>query len=165
MTQIHGAIVETLYDHNIESFETIPLEELVVRRLQLFWKLERWRGDISSLCKIIAEGDLEAWSAASYHANRFQILLSLQYYRSILLINYPVVSTFLDGRVRGLHAAESDEAMLESIASVIKNDFYASKKLQAIIHGAATSGETFLDSNAAWWMCNYAGRPRSFMPI
>jgi hypothetical protein len=152
---IKGSIIDTLYSHNIELLEPLPLEELIIRRLRLSWRLEQWREHTVPFCKILSDTDLDQWNAVSYHTNRYQVLLSIQYYSTTLLINFPVLATFLTEGVLGRQSERDFSVQIDGMILVIKNDLAAAKELSAIIHGAATSGDSFLDCNAAWWMCNY----------
>lgn len=147
--------MESLYRHNIEGVGRVPLVETVAERLRLSLRLERWRDDISSFCGILCGSDLSDWTASSFDSNRFQILLSVQYYGTKLLLNGPVLAGFLmEWRLEHRSARELDAA-LESSAVAIKDACDAAQELQAIISAVNSSAPNFLDCNAAWWTCNF----------
>lgn len=155
MYTIQSCITEALYDHNLTSPDSTCLQILVSKRLQLLSELSEWRRETSSFCEILSPTDLENFGSSSLGANNFRVLLSIQYYKTALLINAAVLIRLLANR-----AKNTTETTLpfEYTIPVIRDDFSAASILQRILHGAATCGGTFLDSNAAWWTCNYTCR-------
>ena len=151
-------MVDSLYDYNIESSDSIPLQELIIRRAQLLWKLEQWREDISSFCHILSDAEICQWSTTSYATKRFQVLLSIQCYSVTLLINRPVLTRFLSETITERHNGRAINLLLETMIPLINRDLSAAKELATIIHSATIYGGTFLDCNAAWWVCNYTSQ-------
>ncbi|CZR63519.1 uncharacterized protein PAC_13416 [Phialocephala subalpina] len=153
---IKGSAIEVLYDYNIESLTPFTLDELIIKRIQLSSMLEQWReNSSSSSCHILAETDFGKWTLSSYSTNRFNILLSIQYYAMILLINGPILARLLQEGVQSRQHGRETMLLLETMIPMIKNDLSAAKELRELIHIAVTCSETFLDFNGAWWMCNY----------
>ena len=149
-----------LYDHNIESLAPLNLQELISKRLQLLWQLDKWQESLSSNFDVLSAAELVATGSSSYDAKRFQILLSIQYYRTLLLVNYPVLNAFLNLAIKERKNGREFAFLLEATAPVVKNDLMAANELQGIITAIAMCPEPFLDRNAAWWVCNSASKWR-----
>jgi hypothetical protein len=148
------SIIDNLYNHNIDS-ESLPLHELLIKRLQLSWQLEQWRQNTASFCDILSEIDLCQQSRVPNVTNRLQVLLSIQYYSVTLLINGPVLTKFLSEGVNKKHSPRDKTMLIDSIMPVIKSEIKTARELLIIIDGATACGESFFDCNAAWWNCNY----------
>ena len=120
LNNIRGSTAESLYDYNIESSELFAIQELVIRRFHFSWQLEQWRGSTStfSFGDILSDIDLSQWSAASYAARRFQVLLSFQDYSVTLLINSPVLTRFLSPGVKERQSEREISLLLETIVPI-----------------------------------------------
>ena len=140
---------------NFESAEALDIQEIIPRRLRLSYQLEKWRQDISPFCTILSEHDLGLLSPSTNDAVRFQIMLSIHYYRVALLINGPVLTRILAESFDGKRNERRFVLILDDALPAVKNDYLAAKCLQTIIHSLCTQMEPFLNRNGAWWICNY----------
>ncbi|KAH7030054.1 fungal-specific transcription factor domain-containing protein [Macrophomina phaseolina] len=152
---LQSLIVESLYDHNIGTSGGMSLQATVIQRLQLLSKLDDWRRQSSPFFDILKTTELGTCSPPSYESNRFQILLSIQYYKTVLLINSAVLAVLVYGTSTGAPHESHNSLPLEYTMPVIREDFTAARNLDRIIHCITTRGGSFLDSNATWWTCNY----------
>jgi hypothetical protein len=158
LCSIAGSTIELLYDHNIEPLGPLNLQELVTKRLQFSWQLDKWRESLSSTSDVISASELKESVSASYDAKRFQILLSIQYYRLLLLVNFPLLTAFLSLVIKERKSEREFTFLLEAAVPVVKNDLMAANELRGIIHAITTCVKPFLDRNAAWWTCNYTSK-------
>ena len=158
-------MVEKLYDHNIESNEELSTQDVLSARLQLSWELQKWRDASSSFVTILSDEPLLEWTLTSFDTIRFQIILSIFYYRTVLLINAPVLVRVLDKALRDQNNLEEFKLLLESAIPAIETDFFAAQQLQRIIQELATSSDQFIDRNALWYVCNYTSEWRTLITI
>ena len=159
LNSIKATAVESLYDYNIETLTSPALRELMSRQFQLSCQLEQWRDETSSFCNVLSGSDLDTTSAASYDMKRLQILLSIEYYNTVLLISSPVLTGVLSQAVRDEGASREANHVLEAARRVIVKDCLAAEELLHIIHRVTVHGGMFLDCNAVWWTCNDLGEP------
>lgn len=155
---ITSSAVEKMYDYNIESLAEISTQELLGGRLQLSWELEKWRESTSSFVNIISDVHLAQWMSTSYDAIRFQICLSIFYYRTVLLVNAPLLLRVLNEALKDGHDDKEFMLLLESAIPAFKTDFLAAQQLQRIIEAIATCSEQFIERNALWYICNYTSK-------
>jgi hypothetical protein len=155
---VAGSTVEQLYNHNIDSVSEDSLHDLISKRLQLAWQLKEWRQSLSSTFSIVPAAELTNMSSALLEAKRFQVLLSIRYYRILLLIDCPLLTAFLNLVTEARKNEIDFDFLLEAVTPVVKNDLVAANELREIIHTVTLNAETFLDRNAAWFMCNYASK-------
>lgn len=102
--------------------------------------------------------ELASWSAALYDTHRFQVLLSVHYYRTTLLINSPILTSFLINSDPEKNTTNEVTSLLEVNLLAIKKDFTAARELERIVRGLNEAAPGFYDNNAAWWTCNFSSR-------
>lgn len=146
-------MIGSIYSHNIESVTQNPFDELSIETFRLSSDLERWRDAATPFGEILSSVDMINWTSSTFDSHRFQILLSIQYYSTKLLIMAPLLTGFLTAR-RGLPGREL-MALLSSAIPVIEDDYAATTELQSIIRSIVDTDPGFLDRNAAWWTCNF----------
>lgn len=83
----------------------------------------------------------------------------------MLLIDCPLLTTFLNYVTRERENETDFEFLVDAVTPVVKNDLVAANELRDIIHAVTLNGETFLDRNAAWFMCNYASKWESLRRV
>jgi len=146
--------IEVLYDHNIDmSYPNI--DTIVVRRLELQLDLERWRMSSERTWRILTGPELRGKPKNSLEALRFEILLSIHYYRTLMLINRPLITSILKCWITDSEPVP--ETMVETVLPVLQIDFTAAKQLATIVQAVVASGGGFLHRYGAWFLANYSG--------
>jgi len=108
--------------------------------------------------KFCPDHDLSELSSSTSDAVRFQIMLSLHYYRVSLLINEPILTRILSAIIDSQTNEREIAMILDDALPAAKNDYIAAKCLQAIINSICVQLEPFLNRNGAWWICNYTSK-------
>lgn len=159
---IIGSAVELLYDENVDSPHPRDTYKLISNRLQLSWKLEEWRETLSVLGGLVSISELIPDSAIPNDTTtlRLRILLTIQYYRIAMLINYPVLAALLDQIVKSKNSQDERAFtfLRETATPVVKHDWLAAKELCQILHALSTATAAFLDPSTDWWTCNYTSK-------
>lgn len=88
------------------------------------------------------------WSPPSYSSNRFRILLTIQYYVTVLLINRPVIDLIAEHEV----GQDFFYHCTGEISIAMENDLAVAKELDNIISCMANTCPEFFDHNAIWWI-------------
>lgn len=156
LQSIKASILDILYDSNLESIDPPAFHELTVKRLQLQWQLTKWRENTPPFCTILTDDEIYQISPTSFNAERFRIVLSIHYHCTILLINAPLIDAFLRECNKHLQSSGISSLFLESMISIIENDFSAVKSLQIMVQHITKEDESFIDRNGIWWTCNYS---------
>ncbi|TVY17262.1 Lactose regulatory protein LAC9 [Lachnellula arida] len=145
------------FNRIISNIDTEPLttKDLTIKRLQLSLELEQWRQNTSSSCEILSATDIIQWSTPCYSTNRLQILLSIEFWSVLLLINGSVLARLVSEVAEEKSSASDNTIRTETMISLIKNELETVNNLSMIIYGVINCGEAFLECNAAWWKCNY----------
>jgi hypothetical protein len=145
--------VERLYNHNITT-EFATLDTLIVTRMDLYLQLERWRQAIRTSWTVMSGSELQEKSPHDYDKLRFSILTSIYYYRTLLLINRPLITVALREWLVGM--ASSSNAVDSAVVAILKEDFTAAKELFGVINAIHNYGGAFLHRYTAWWLANYS---------
>lgn len=154
---VQAAAVESLYDHNLTRPENLPLSELIVTRLQLVIRLEEWgrRVPLQSFHKLLSSHLLETHDSGVVASSPLESLLLLEYYKTTFLINSPILQALL---VRHFKQGQPDSVYLQEQAFHIIDDIYChARQMERLILLMNAQGSVFIDTNAAWWTCNYLG--------
>lgn len=157
MDAIKYSIIDTLYSSNIDT-EPLTTKDLIIKRLQLSLELEQWRQNTSSSCGILSATEIFQWSTLSYSTNRFQILLSIEFWSVSLLINGSLLTRFLSEVAQEKSSASHSTIRTETMISLVKNELETVNNLSMIIYSVINDREAFLECNAAWWKCNYISK-------
>jgi hypothetical protein len=163
---ILGSAIELLYNDNAEGPQLTDIYKLTIKRLQISGRLEEWRQTLSSMGGLVSTSELiPDASVIPDTALRLRILLTIQYYRIYMLINYPVLAAVLEQLLKAQNS-EDERAVAflrETTIPVVKSDWLAAKELCRIIHAVSTATSSpFLDPSTDWWTCNYTSE--SFSP-
>lgn len=154
ISSIISNAIEFLYDHNIDT--TYPsIDTIIVRRLELQLDLERWRMSSARTWRILTEPELRGKPKNSFEALRFEILLSIHYYRTLMLINRPLITSILKCWITDSEPVP--DTVVGVVLPVLQNDFTAAKELAGIVQVVETSGARFLHRYGAWFLANYSG--------
>lgn len=151
---IQGLAIDQLYDHNIEPTVESPFIDKISNSSRLLVELEKWRDEISPAFGSLPIVDHDAWSSTVYESNRYRVLLTLQYYSTRLVLNAPILTSFLKARATKQTNAEV-HALAKSAIPAIENDFSAAASFEKLIRGISTTAPRFLDLNGAWFTCNF----------
>ena len=154
-----GAALDSLYDSNISTSNQLRLEDVVSRTLELSMKLDQWRSNKASVQIISTDVDFSSWNPQSWKTRRYDILMSIFYYRTILLIHGSLIMTVLETVTRDGCDAMS-RTIQDTVKLLLKNDYLAATGMLHILTGILQYQQSFLKSNAIWWTSNYAGKHR-----
>lgn len=154
--------VDSICGSNIDSSLHIELPELLGKTLELSLRLESWYNDCPPSLIITSETDVAHWTAAQFETRRHAVLISIYYYRTMLLIHGPLLLSSLEkatfsetGVPAGVHRS--------TISSLLQNDFKAVNDFGILINAILHQCPSFFKSNAAWWCCNYGGKYSQFL--
>ena len=144
-----------MYHDNIDPDETVSARDMLSARLSLQWEFEDWRGKLDPSCLIIVGDDLNNLFVGSSNALRFRLILSIHYYRLVMLINAPVVVKVLSEALDAQLSGHNVDSLLEHAMPVLRHELGALQNLHQVICTILNFESVFLDQNDAWWLCNY----------
>lgn len=151
-----ASTVELLYNNNNDILEQRRAQELLQIRNKLVQRLQSWRETILEFGGLIPNSELQALGNGFFDVHRFRVLLSVHYYRLSMLMNWPVIITFLENIVEDQNICYLDLSLSwADFLPVINNDWQAVEELGAVIRSITVAPGFFLHSNAAWFICNY----------
>ncbi|KAI0145158.1 fungal-specific transcription factor domain-containing protein [Xylariaceae sp. FL1272] len=151
-----GRITDSLYSSNIPFEEQDQsYGEILTERLRLNIRLEQWRDEISLFGKVLTFADIRDWTESSFVEHRFQVLLSIQFYSTKLLLNAPVLTGFLQLRKTKTSYSAEQIAVLNSALATIEADYVVSEDFRSLIYAVNEQAPQFLAANATWWICNF----------
>ncbi|KAM5354985.1 hypothetical protein ACJ41O_001631 [Fusarium nematophilum] len=154
--EVMGAATDSVCGSNIDPPGRLTVEDLLGKTLNLSLRLEQWR--ISSVGSILtSDVDLDSWTTDDFQSQRNSTLLSVFYYRTMLLVHGPLLMAVLEAATR--NAQESLPRVLKNtVTCLLDDDLTAVAGFCQLIRGILTRNPTFLKCNAIWWTCNYAGQ-------
>ncbi|KAM5380818.1 hypothetical protein ACJZ2D_003342 [Fusarium nematophilum] len=152
--EVMGAATDSVCGSNIDPPGRLTVEDLLGKTLNLSLRLEQWR--ISSVGSILtSDVDLDSWTTDDFQSQRNSTLLSVFYYRTMLLVHGPLLMAVLEAATR--NAQESLPRVLKNtVTCLLDDDLTAVAGFCQLIRGILTRNPTFLKCNAIWWTCNYA---------
>ncbi|KPM42955.1 hypothetical protein AK830_g3642 [Neonectria ditissima] len=152
---ITGITLDSIYGSNIGSPAHMSPRDLTLKTAELLDKLEEWRGHNTHFPILTSKSDTDSWSADTIQSKAHVLLLSLYYYRNIMLISTPTLMSALE-QVTNPTAGDDTSGMLKDIsASVLRRDWVAIKQFQKILAAILRNSRVFLKGNAVWWVCNF----------
>jgi len=151
-----GVVLDSVYGSNIDPSSSIKTEELLGKTLELSLRLEKWRGSTSPRSILEADVNFSSWTESDSEGQRNSILLSIFYYRTVLLVHGCLLMSILEVATRKDQQAVSG-VLKNTAASLLKDDLTATNNFCHLIRGLLAYSPTFFKNNAIWWTCNYAG--------
>lgn len=144
-----------MYNFNISSANHTDYDDLVTKTLKLSRQIDTWRKSSSPFQVPVADSTTCASTSGSLGAEKYEVLLSIHYYRTVLLVNGPLLMGTLESVARcdGLVPDISQDVA----TSLLKRDFVATKELSKILSCIVQGDPAFFRRNASWWICNYGG--------
>ncbi|RGP81151.1 c6 transcription factor [Fusarium longipes] len=153
--EIMGVTMESVCGSNIDPSSSIKTDKLLAKTLELSLRLEKWRSSISPRSILESDVDFSSWTESDIEAQRNSILLSIFYYRTVLLIHGCLLMSALEAATSKDQQAVSG-VVKNTAASLLKDDFVATNNFSHLIRSLLTYSPTFFKNNAIWWTCNYA---------
>ncbi|KAK7414051.1 hypothetical protein QQX98_007083 [Neonectria punicea] len=126
-----------------------------MKTVELLDKLEQWRGHNTHFAILNSKSDIDSWSPETFQAQAHVLLLSIYYYRNIMLVSAPILMATLE-QVTNHASGDDAPSMLKDIsASVLRRDWKAIQEFQRILSAILRRSRVFLKGNAVWWVCNF----------
>ncbi|KAK5079948.1 hypothetical protein LTR70_009104 [Exophiala xenobiotica] len=154
--EIVASVLHRMYHDNIDINEPSGAEALISTRTTFQWQLEAWRRGVNPAYHIMT-GDGLITGTASTDTERFRFVLSIHYYRAVLILNAPALLAVLR-ETMDITVADDWKALLEHAVPIVRHEFSALRDLHGIMSATLAKGRSFLDQNNAWWLCNYTFR-------
>ncbi|KAK9451824.1 C6 transcription factor [Limtongia smithiae] len=157
LQEIIGTAVESIYDCNIGLPSELGLGSLTVKTIELLSQLAQWREKIGPRGILSTQVDLDSWDVAEFQSKCYMLLLSVYYYRTIMLVSGPVLMAVLDRRVTEQDSDDSYATgfLRDATGSVLRSDLQAVKEFGRILECLLRRDSAFFKRNAAWWVCNF----------
>lgn len=161
-----GISVDSIYGCNIGSPSDLAPGDLIAKTIELLSRLGQWRDGISPFGILSQKSDLNTWCAAEFHTERYVLLLSIYYYKTVMLASGPVLIAVLERAIDPAADGAAVGILQDTSASVLKSDLQALKEFQRIIRGILQHDRPFFKRNAVWWVCNFTGMlPQQHRPV
>jgi hypothetical protein len=153
--EITGITVVEMYDFNISSANRLEYDDLVAKTLNLSRRIDSWRKSCSPFQVPLKDPNSRVSVSSNFGPEKYEVLLSIHYYRAILLVNEPLLIGALE---RSAPSNGHSPGILQDVAtSLLIRDFAAAKELSEILSCIVRFDFAFLRRNAIWWICNYGG--------
>ena len=154
--EIMGVALDSIYDSNVSTSNHCSLNDLIAKTLNLSLRLEQWRDSKLEFGLIGSNLSFDSWSADTFAAERHSILVSVFYYRTVLLIHGSLLMTALELATSGSQEI-APTLIQDTIRSLLKRDLLAVKDFHHLVRGLLSHDRPFFITNAIWWTCNYGG--------
>ncbi|KAL4795354.1 hypothetical protein BDV19DRAFT_378830 [Aspergillus venezuelensis] len=148
--------IETLYGGNLDLGETLKLQTLFSRWTDLSWHIGDWSDNLATIGGLVSLSELSAGSELREIRLAVRVLLSIQYYRMRLLVNFPLLSRFLLSRKEAPNELAKHSRLVQELPRIIHDDWGAARELCGMISALSKPSETFTSTFPAWYTCNYA---------
>ncbi|KAL4909643.1 hypothetical protein BDW74DRAFT_165079 [Aspergillus multicolor] len=148
--------VEALYNGNLEQAEPPRIQTLISKRADLGWQIDEWSDSLDMVGGLISPSELTTPSEVTDGYVAARVLLSIQYYRIRMLINFPLITQFLlSGEATSLGPHTSNH-FRQVLPQIVQDDRDAVRELCGIISALSNFNNGFTSKFAAWYACNYS---------
>ncbi|EHA26719.1 hypothetical protein ASPNIDRAFT_35856 [Aspergillus niger ATCC 1015] len=147
-------IIETLYDQNLESGQSLDVQAIINKHELLHFRLEQWADSLPDRIALLPSEELLKLSALPDTRWAVRTLLCIQYHRLKLIMNFPLMMKFLESdsmKPTGEHIREYIQRIRSQI---LQDDWFAIQELRCLISHISTL-QGFMDLYASWYTCNY----------
>ncbi|KAL7659357.1 hypothetical protein ACMYSQ_002290 [Aspergillus niger] len=147
-------IIETLYDQNLESGQSLDVQAIINKHELLHFRLEQWADSLPDRIALLPSEELLKLSALPDTRWAVRTLLCIQYHRLKLIMNFPLMMKFLKSdsmKPTGEHIREYIQRIRSQI---LQDDWFAIQELRCLISHISTL-QGFMDLYASWYTCNY----------
>lgn len=159
MNTILATAIGLLYSRNSGVKPSHGPRALIRERLHLFFELEQWRDNAACFGGIISQSMLLAGSLPATHdLLAIQVVLSVSYYRLCMVLNFPLLASFLECILDREKSDWESGFLRQTICQVIQNDWVAITEIRGAIQSIHESNNEFINMYAARYMCNYTSR-------
>ncbi|KAF9894707.1 hypothetical protein FE257_006597 [Aspergillus nanangensis] len=154
-TSLLAEAIHQLYDNNLDTGQSPDMQELIRDRSQLKWRLEQWADNLTFFGGVASSHELSDQSINLDTRQAARVLLSIQYHRLGLTINFPLVSRFLQFMTNHSYVGKRTLGQIQQAGlQVMRDDWHAVQELNRLISLVSTHA-SFLDMYSAWYTCNY----------
>ncbi|KAL4970590.1 uncharacterized protein BDV14DRAFT_195274 [Aspergillus stella-maris] len=148
-------LIETLYGGNLDLSETLKLQTLFSRWTDLSWHIGDWSDNLATIGGLVSLSEFSAGSELRDVRLAVRVLLSIQYYRMRLLVNFPLVSRFLLARKEASNELANHSRLMQELPRIVHDDWGAARELCGMISALGQPNESFTSTYPAWYTCNY----------
>ena len=147
-----AATVDALHTSNLRSHGSLRMPDLVSKIMELLQQLEGRRASATGFSFPVTDADIA--HPSSSNSRKHDIVLTLYYYRALMLINSPLLLAVL--RYVSNPQRDADVNMHLNVAmSLLQNYLRAIIDFHKLLCGILSLHRAFLRCNAVWWLCNY----------
>ncbi|PYH93843.1 hypothetical protein BO71DRAFT_430575 [Aspergillus ellipticus CBS 707.79] len=130
---ILSSAIECLYNSNIETDQRPDPGKLLSKRVELIWQLECWRDSLASVDGLVAMSDLDTLPVTKNDVFDVRIMLSIQYYRLLMVINFPIIALLLESLGERNENSCTLNQLRQAVVPVIQNDWNAVTQFRHIV--------------------------------
>lgn len=142
-----GRVVDSLYNYNISTAKKLPFNELVSRTMAHAVELQNWRESVGLLTPAALPN--------SIHAERYEIILLLYYYRAYMHIHSPLLNAVLEKKTQLAPATDSQPVLYSAAIAILREYLAMIQNLLRLLYHIMQHDPLFLKRNVVWWVCNY----------
>ncbi|OJZ92235.1 hypothetical protein ASPFODRAFT_55852 [Aspergillus luchuensis CBS 106.47] len=147
-------IIETLYDQNLDSGQSLDIETAINKRDNLHFHLEQWADSHPECISLLPSEVLLKSSAGSDARWAVRVLLCIQYHRLELTMNFPLMMKILERDSTKSLGNRTRQIIQRSCSQILQDDWLAIQEVQRLISLISTL-QGFIDMYASWYTCNY----------
>uniref|UniRef100_A0A0B7KKS7 Zn(2)-C6 fungal-type domain-containing protein n=1 Tax=Bionectria ochroleuca TaxID=29856 RepID=A0A0B7KKS7_BIOOC len=153
--EIMGTALDSLCGSNIDPSFRLEMPDLLGKTLELSLRLESWLNEQPPSTIITSETDVTNWTPTDFEVKTQGILLSIYYYRTMLLVHGPLLMTSLEKSTHSKKSGVPPGVHQNTISGLLQNDLRAVQDFGLLISGIMVQCPSFFKKNTAWWTCNY----------
>lgn len=152
-----GDAVDTMYSSNISSSHDLSLPDLITLAIGLVQKVDSVRENARSNSRLLPIVNPQSWTEADFEANRHVVLLNLFSYRTLMLINAPLLLAVLHS-IANLENNSTISVHLRVGMSMLHTYYQTINDFHELLNTILSNSRSFLRRNAVWWPCNYISK-------
>jgi hypothetical protein len=156
---ITASVLSTIYEDNIEREEVLDLWTSLSSRLQLLQKLEQWRHALDQSLLLIDPSEPGHTLETTKASFRFRLSLSIHYYRTLMLIDGPILTILLDLVVHD-KLTEQWGFLFDQCIPLVGQELLILRNTHHVLSLVLRKGESFINVNNIWWACSHTGMTR-----
>ncbi|KAL4914949.1 hypothetical protein BDW62DRAFT_213108 [Aspergillus aurantiobrunneus] len=125
--------VGTLYNRNLELRALPKIPTMVSRWTDLSWQVGEWSDNLITIGGLSSPSGLPTCPNITDSHTITRVLLSIQYYRMRMLVNFPLIARFLLENCEASHEPRMLNHLRQRLPVVIRDDWSAVRELCGLI--------------------------------